>query len=336
MSVEATSRVNATPIHPRSAHHVLTILADHAHENGREAYPGVDSIRKRTGLSRRSVQLILQGLRAAGLIAVQAPAHWVVNQDGSRYQRPTTYAVALGRLNPPYRRDKWNPTVLEPIRIAIKRWPSASEPRNGVQLVAPLSEQSGVQPGAQVGCNGERERGATGSTRGVQPGCTLSVLEPPDEPSENPPAREARAPGGSSPSSSGSAREEDSRGGDAVARWFFDEAFKGPVSSALRRRVPALLSARRADGAADDELILVARYSLAMAEADGGRFRALTRPAWFWGEDFAQHLRAARAWETNPSGRKEYHVGGHEDQADPDVQAWNREYQENVKRMGLD
>lgn len=65
---------------------VLQRLAYDCHEDGRNAYPKVDTLAASAGISSRTVQRVLRGLVAKGLIAVQTPA--------TRY-KSTTYRLTL-------------------------------------------------------------------------------------------------------------------------------------------------------------------------------------------------------------------------------------------------
>ena len=66
---------------------VLLALADHAHDDGRNAYPSLGRLARKTGYSDRQVQRILTELCRTGLIAVQAEA---------TPNRPTAYLLRIG------------------------------------------------------------------------------------------------------------------------------------------------------------------------------------------------------------------------------------------------
>ena len=72
----------------------LISLANRANEDGRDAWPSVETIARETMTSRKTVEKLLKALRVAGLIHEQAPP---------RQRRPRTYALdmdALIALNP--------------------------------------------------------------------------------------------------------------------------------------------------------------------------------------------------------------------------------------------
>lgn len=72
-----------------TARHLLAALAEHAHPNGREAYPAVPLLQWKTGYSRRTVQEALGRLEGAGLIKATGM------KRGS-----TVYALALHLTRP--------------------------------------------------------------------------------------------------------------------------------------------------------------------------------------------------------------------------------------------
>jgi hypothetical protein len=68
MSIEAISYVLRHSEATLSARLVLLVLADHAHADGSESYPAVDSIAREARLSRRAVQVALRKLEDEGEI----------------------------------------------------------------------------------------------------------------------------------------------------------------------------------------------------------------------------------------------------------------------------
>lgn len=71
------------------ANHVLTVLAEHADEAGRNAYPSVLRIRFATRLDERTIDRVLRRLRHAGLIELAGRTHegtriWNLNMNLTR------------------------------------------------------------------------------------------------------------------------------------------------------------------------------------------------------------------------------------------------------------
>lgn len=65
---------------------ILLALADHAHDDGRNAFPSLARIAKKTGYSERQVQRILSELVRQGAISVQ---------EASTTTKPTVYAINI-------------------------------------------------------------------------------------------------------------------------------------------------------------------------------------------------------------------------------------------------
>lgn len=72
-----------------TSRHVLAALAEHAHSNGRNAYPAVPLLQWKTGYSRRTVQEALGRLEAAGLI-----------EDSGTRNGATVWALAMHLQRP--------------------------------------------------------------------------------------------------------------------------------------------------------------------------------------------------------------------------------------------
>lgn len=74
-----------------TARFVLSALAEHAHANGTNAYPGVPKIQHKTGFSRRTVQDALTRLETGGLIVAAGMKGETVNWTLSmRLKRPAS------------------------------------------------------------------------------------------------------------------------------------------------------------------------------------------------------------------------------------------------------
>lgn len=67
---------------------LLVALADHAHDDGRNAYPSVATMCSKTGLSRSTVQRLLTSLVNEGIISVQ-------QTGGADGRTPTVYALNI-------------------------------------------------------------------------------------------------------------------------------------------------------------------------------------------------------------------------------------------------
>lgn len=73
MSVRVQTYVWQLPLTP-SQKLVAIALADHCHDDGSEARPSQSLIRKKTGLSERTVRSVLAQLVDAGVVSLQRPA----------------------------------------------------------------------------------------------------------------------------------------------------------------------------------------------------------------------------------------------------------------------
>ena len=98
MSVKVINACKSVDV-PPTAKLVLFMLAEHAHDDGSNAFPSVGLIAWETGLSERAVRNSLRTLEGAGVIEVAAK---------STRRRPTTYRVVpwRGVQRPPYDADE--------------------------------------------------------------------------------------------------------------------------------------------------------------------------------------------------------------------------------------
>lgn len=113
---------------------VLLSLADDCHDDGLDAYPSISTLARETEISRRSVQVHLRALQAAGLIDEQRA--W-------SQHRPTTWALQLPAIA--VLADPAAVAILKPVeqhRIATLR---AHHRQPEVQPVAPLDNDPDVQ-----------------------------------------------------------------------------------------------------------------------------------------------------------------------------------------------
>lgn len=91
MSVALMTKIWETCVYSGACHSVLLVLADHGHDNGRNAYPGVDLIAAKTRLSIRAVKYALRQLEEDRVIVPQDDA------SGGR-GKTTRYFIDLQRV----------------------------------------------------------------------------------------------------------------------------------------------------------------------------------------------------------------------------------------------
>jgi hypothetical protein len=371
MSVEATARVIATPIVPHVAKVVLTDLADCALDDGGTARPALGSIAFRAGVTEKQTRRILRGLLAAGLIAVEktstkwTPTVYCVRFDRLNPRRrkdglpPTITEPIRVTISDGHRKD------CTCARCSAAPSRSRDLPRGGRSAGVSRVPPAGAPPSRHAGApplpRADRE---TSRAAGVYPSEIPNV-----DPPENPPAREARASGGAvavldvQESCAGDDRDPDAGEPTASTRALAMPALRAlppevrfmteQLATADAKRLAVRMSflfqdlpmspAKRAEylqhwrrciaqGARPEDLLLVYEWAGVAMERDGGEFRNLARPGYVFGDAFTDHLRLARAWAKNPD-RKAYHVGGHQDQSDPEVMEWHLDYLIRVAHM---
>ena len=124
MSIRVMSVIwESAPIENASELLVLLTLADHADDDGENAYPGIARIAHRCRLSERRVQQIIKGLEARGLIMV-------ATQGGGSYgtrsdRRPNRYSLLMDGVKPT------SPRCGNGVKS------SADNPTNGVKPTSP-------------------------------------------------------------------------------------------------------------------------------------------------------------------------------------------------------
>ena len=74
MSIRVMSRVWDESEQKGSALLLLLAIADYAHDDGGGAYPGVDTLAKKTRLSVRQTQRVIQQLADSGELEIQRSA----------------------------------------------------------------------------------------------------------------------------------------------------------------------------------------------------------------------------------------------------------------------
>jgi hypothetical protein len=139
MSIKAmTWAMQEAPVDKSGPAHVLLVLADHAGDDGRGAFPSVDTIVWKTRLSERSVQTHLRTLEKEGLIRKgnQAlAAHYIERED----KRPTVYDLDLTRSRGP-----------RPVRGAKSAPRTSAEGSNGVQISQERGAKSAPEPSLET------------------------------------------------------------------------------------------------------------------------------------------------------------------------------------------
>lgn len=178
MSLRATLwALYEAPAKDPTARLVLVVLADHAGDDGRDAFPSVARIASAIEVSDRSVQRHLRDLEEAGLI-VKGDQDRVKAAIKRGDRQPVCYDLQLGVV----RGD--NMTPRDPDGVT----PASPRDDNGVTSTSPR-DPDGVTP--------VTERGDTGVANGVTP----ASPEPKDEPKEEPEERPADKPPDDSTSS---------------------------------------------------------------------------------------------------------------------------------------
>lgn len=114
---------------------VLLAIADSAEDDGTNAWPGVDKIAKRAGITRRGAQQSLARLEVAGRIIVEHQAGGPANLRADR--RPNRYAVVMTG------RTAVHPVTDDGANAATPR--GESHDTNGVNGRAPYPSKASIQ-----------------------------------------------------------------------------------------------------------------------------------------------------------------------------------------------
>jgi len=96
MSVRMMDKVWNTTL-PTAEKMVLLVIADHANDNGTNAWPGIATIARKTSMSTRTVQRHIKTLEQSGLIDVVVQGGG--NKDTRNDRRPNRYDIVLSALN---------------------------------------------------------------------------------------------------------------------------------------------------------------------------------------------------------------------------------------------
>lgn len=145
---------------PPSDKLVLLALADHAHDDGTSAKPGIAHLAWKTDLSERTVQRCLKNLEEAGLITPTAHA-----EGGRGYV--TEYTLLLEGLPP------------KPISTSVD---NSGEPTGKGDKLTPIADRERVTPVTERVTN-DAEKGDTGDVSGFSRK-EVVFTEPRTEPSE--------------------------------------------------------------------------------------------------------------------------------------------------------
>jgi hypothetical protein len=86
-------------------------------------------------------------------------------------------------------------------------------------------------------------------------------------------------------------------------------------------------------GVTIEEALAVVRYTRRLYDS-GDRFLKLLNLIYVWSTRHFAELECAM--KTTPTYKREYHIGGMEDQSDPMMIAWNADYDRKVKAAGHD
>jgi hypothetical protein len=90
MSIRVMTAIWEYSSHKGAALLLMLAIADHASDDGTNAYPSVRRLAQRTRLSERTVQRTIQECEASGEL--------VVNRPDTREHRPNYYTIRLDRL----------------------------------------------------------------------------------------------------------------------------------------------------------------------------------------------------------------------------------------------
>lgn len=96
MSIKLMTRVWETSI-PSAEKMVLLVIADHANDDGMNAWPGIATIARKCSISERSAQRHVRSLEALGVIVVHRQAGGNEHTRGDR--RPNRYDIDLAVLD---------------------------------------------------------------------------------------------------------------------------------------------------------------------------------------------------------------------------------------------
>lgn len=96
MSITLMSKIWRTNL-PTAEKMVMLVIADHANDDGTNAWPGVATIARKTSMSERTVQRYIKALEESGLILVVAQGGGT--KDTRNDRRPNRYDIILSALH---------------------------------------------------------------------------------------------------------------------------------------------------------------------------------------------------------------------------------------------
>lgn len=139
---------------PAEQQQVMLVIADHADDDGRDAYPGIERIAWKVGKQQRAVQYIIKRLCAAGILEVVAHTmggrglrkEFSIHLEKGAKKAP--FVPSYKRVqNPAQKGAKSTPERVQPATQkgatgdTAHAWPSISEPS-----LEPSGEPSGIHP----------------------------------------------------------------------------------------------------------------------------------------------------------------------------------------------
>ncbi len=124
---------------PRTAKLVLAVLAEHAHDDGEEAFPSVPTIAREAGCSARTARYWLRALREAGIIVAVRNAkggRGRARDDGCPHGgAPVVYRLELPVVGDPRRSRR--PTAESAARARSVSYPRKAAPGGAKAKAAP-------------------------------------------------------------------------------------------------------------------------------------------------------------------------------------------------------
>lgn len=131
---------------------MLVALADHAHDDGRGAWPSVELLSAKTGYSERQVTRNLKDLVTAGVIRIERQA--------TRH-RPTEYALNISESFVVLRGDKMSPlpeVTSEPVGVTSE-----------ADLMSQMSPEPSVEPSGEPSTTTTPADAAAGGVKFLKP-----------------------------------------------------------------------------------------------------------------------------------------------------------------------
>jgi DNA-binding MarR family transcriptional regulator len=169
---------------PNKLQSVLLALADNAHDDGTNCYPGVDYLAWKTGYDRRSVQRLLRQLEERGLIVP------VINAEGGR-GRELEYRIDISRG---VKKRAWSEVREEIRRAKVQKRQEKKRATECLPLSDPKVDKMPLFEG-EKGRQNEPLKGDKTDPKGRQNEHPPSITEPSTEPTTEHTHTVARATG---------------------------------------------------------------------------------------------------------------------------------------------